>query len=64
MDIHKHTTGDCWLKYQAGWDNVTDRSKTNLKVNHRGKFSAEFRAEHKTSPELVPWIAGVIPGKA
>mmetsp|Transcript_19406 Transcript_19406/g.42030 ORF Transcript_19406/g.42030 Transcript_19406/m.42030 type:complete len:260 (+) Transcript_19406:126-905(+) len=60
MDIHTHTTGDCWLKYQATWDGEVDRSKTNLKVNHRGKFTPEFRAEHKTSPEYVPWVAGLV----
>ncbi len=37
-----------------------DRAKTNLKVNHRHKFSTAFRAEHKTAPELVPWIAGLV----
>ncbi|KXZ47567.1 hypothetical protein GPECTOR_34g726 [Gonium pectorale] len=61
MDIHNHTTGDCWLKHQEKWDNNPDRSKSNLEVNHQGKFSAEFRAVHKTAPELVPWVAGIVP---
>jgi len=30
MDIHNHTTGDCWLKHQSGWDGDTDRKTTNL----------------------------------
>lgn len=39
--------------------------RSNLKINHQGKFSDEFRREHKTSPEMVPWWAGVNPaGKA
>jgi hypothetical protein len=57
MDIHEHTTGDCWLKHQAGLK--PDRS--NLKINHKGKFSQEFKREHKTAPDLIPWTAGVIP---
>lgn len=62
MDIHNHTTGDCWLKHQAKWDNNPDLTQSNLEINHSGKFSAEFRATHKTSPEMVPWVAGLIPG--
>ncbi|MEW5315469.1 MAG: hypothetical protein WDW38_006895 [Sanguina aurantia] len=49
MDIHAHTTG-------GGW-----RIELDAVVNHRGRFSPEFRREHVTSPELVPWVAGVIP---
>ena len=45
-----HTTGECWLKYQAGWDNVVDRQRTNLAVNRRGPFSDDFRNEHRTAP--------------
>ncbi|GAX84062.1 hypothetical protein CEUSTIGMA_g11486.t1 [Chlamydomonas eustigma] len=63
MDIHEHRTGDCWLKYQAAWDGEVDRAKTNLEINHRGKFTPELRAEHKTAPELVPWTAGLIKPK-
>lgn len=60
MDIHDHTTGDCWLKYQAQWDGITDLKTTNLKINHRDKFSDAFKAEHKTAPDYVPWISGLI----
>ncbi|GLI66469.1 hypothetical protein VaNZ11_010312 [Volvox africanus] len=63
MDIHNHTTGDCWLKHQAKWDNNPDRAKSNLEVNHQGAFPADFREVHKTAPELVPWVAGVVPVK-
>ncbi|KAG2495416.1 hypothetical protein HYH03_006363 [Edaphochlamys debaryana] len=63
MDIHNHTTGDCWLKHQEKWDNNPDLTKSNLEINHEGRFSAEFRATHKTSPEFVPWWAGVVPVK-
>lgn len=60
-DIHNHTTGTCWLKYQEGWDNNVDLSKSNLKANHRGKYSEEFRSIHKTAPVDTQWVAGVIP---
>ncbi|PRW57001.1 hypothetical protein C2E21_4332 [Chlorella sorokiniana] len=60
-DIWNHTTGECWLKYQAEWDNVVDRERTNLAVNRRGRYPDEFRNEHKTSPDKVQWTAGVIP---
>ncbi|PNH05196.1 hypothetical protein TSOC_008576, partial [Tetrabaena socialis] len=63
MDIHNHTTGDCWLKHQQTWDNNPDLKTTNLVVNHRGKFGADFRITHKTSPEFVPWWAGLVPIK-
>ncbi|KAG2432799.1 hypothetical protein HXX76_008533 [Chlamydomonas incerta] len=58
-----HTTGDCWLKHQDKWDNNPDLSKSNLEINHKGAFTADFRAVHKTSPEMVPWVAGVVPIK-
>ncbi|KAG1663739.1 hypothetical protein FOA52_006108 [Chlamydomonas sp. UWO 241] len=61
MDVWTHTTGDCWLKHQPEWDNNVNRNTTNLKVNHRHKFSSDFRAHHKTSPEFVPWVSGLIP---
>lgn len=60
-DIWNHTTGECWLKYQAGWDGNTDRAATNLEVNDRGAYSAAFRQEHKTAPDMVAWSAGVVP---
>ncbi len=31
-----------------------------LQPNHRGKFDAAFRKEHKTAPEYIPWVAGSI----
>ncbi|PNW77621.1 hypothetical protein CHLRE_10g444750v5 [Chlamydomonas reinhardtii] len=76
MDIHSkrschmchgwslyHTTGDCWLKHQEKWDNNPDLTTSNLEINHKGAFTAEFRAVHKTSPEMVPWVAGLVPIK-
>lgn len=56
MDIHEHRTGDCWLKHQAGLKG----DLSNLKINHKGAFTQEFKREHKTAPELIPWTAGVI----
>lgn len=37
--------------------------RSNLKVNHLGKFSVEFKAEHKSAPVMVPWVAGLVPAK-
>jgi hypothetical protein len=37
--------------------------KTNLKVNFQDKFVPEFRKEHKSAPEYVPWVAGLVPAK-
>ncbi|EFJ46289.1 hypothetical protein VOLCADRAFT_105646 [Volvox carteri f. nagariensis] len=35
-----------------------------MEINHQGAFSADFRAVHRTAPEFVPWVAGVVPVKA
>jgi hypothetical protein len=51
-DIWDHAAHECWLKVQD------DPAKP--KVNHKGDFSAAFRAEHKTAPEKTPWMAGVL----
>lgn len=59
-DIHSHKTGDCWLKFQSQWDQNVDKKKSNLAVNSRGKYSEEYRKEHKTAPEYVAWVAGVV----
>ena len=56
--------GSCWLKKQEAWDGNTDLAATNLQVNHRGDFSAEFRKEHKAAPQKVPWVSGVVSTKA
>mgnify|MGYP006136844153 CR=1 FL=1 len=64
---HKHTFGECWLKWQAS-------SKTLY--GQRGKYSDEFRRRHKNAhlfgqnvdgsprnlsvPTHVPWTGGVI----
>uniref|UniRef100_A0A6U2IG63 Apple domain-containing protein n=1 Tax=Chlamydomonas euryale TaxID=1486919 RepID=A0A6U2IG63_9CHLO len=61
MDIHTHTTGDCWLKYQEHWDNDVNLVSSNLRVNMQGQFPESFRAEHKTAPLWVPWTSGMIP---
>ncbi len=37
--------------------------RSNLKVNHLGKFSDKFKAEHKSAPLMVPWVAGLVPAK-
>ena len=51
-DIWNHSRHECWLKKQADANNPV--------VNHRGAYSAAFRAEHKTAPAKVPWTAGVL----
>uniref|UniRef100_A0A7S3VSA0 Apple domain-containing protein n=1 Tax=Dunaliella tertiolecta TaxID=3047 RepID=A0A7S3VSA0_DUNTE len=48
-DIHTHHTGSCWLKYRE-----------TPKVNSKGDFPPEFRAEHKTAPLKVPQTSGVL----
>ena len=51
-DIWDHSLHECWLKIQD--------DPAAPKINHRGAFSAAFRAEHKTAPEKTPWMAGVL----
>mmetsp|Transcript_50051 Transcript_50051/g.160158 ORF Transcript_50051/g.160158 Transcript_50051/m.160158 type:complete len:172 (+) Transcript_50051:262-777(+) len=60
MDIWNHTTGECWLKYQEGWDGNPDLDSSNIRINQRGAFAAQFRREHRTAPLMVPWTAGVL----
>ena len=57
-DIWPHETGECWLKYQHGWDG----NRSTLAVNDRGRFSDRFREQHTTAPQYVPWVAGALPG--
>lgn len=44
----------CHVHYQKEWHNNPDRAVTNLMVNRRGAYEAEFRAVHTTSPG-GPW---------
>lgn len=51
-DIWNHSLGECWLKVQEDPDSPD--------YIRRGRIKAEFRAVHKTAPEMVDWTAGVL----
>ena len=51
-DAHTHTAGDCWLRF-------TEHPQLP-EVNMRGVQSAAFRKRHPSSPEITPWISGVV----
>lgn len=51
-DAHKHTYGDCWLKWTEApaWP----------EVNMRGSLSEGARERHPNAPVQVQWHAGVV----
>lgn len=51
-DAHRHTRGDCWLKFTEG--------PASPEVNMRGAFPQNYRQRHPTAPEVVQWHAGVL----
>lgn len=51
-DAHKHTEGDCWLKFTEG--------PASPEVNMRGKITVDQKERHPTAPEMVQWHAGVL----
>ena len=51
-DAHKHTLGDCWLKFTE--------APASPEVNMRGRISNDQRARHPTAPEFVQWHSGVL----
>ena len=51
-DVWNHTQFECWLKVQ--------KNPLSPAVNFRGSYPREFRREHKTAPEKVQWMAGVL----
>ncbi|XRB14699.1 hypothetical protein RI054_08g45390 [Pseudoscourfieldia marina] len=54
-DAHKHTKGDCWLKFTE--------LPASPEVNMRGDMDIiqpEFRQRHRSAPARVQWIAGVL----
>lgn len=51
-DAHKHTQGDCWLKFTE--------APASPEVNMRGRISQAQRDRHPSAPALVQWEAGVI----
>ena len=52
-DIHNHTFGECWLKHQR------DPLRAP-KYNQRGTYSEKMRTHHRTAPEAVQWMSGVL----
>eukprot|EP00899_Mesostigma_viride_P007646 jgi/Mesvir1/16883/Mv15765-RA.1 len=55
-DIWNHTLHECWLKVQP--------DPAHPKINMQGKYPPAFKAEHKTAPDMVPWVGGVILDKS
>ena len=51
-DAHKHSRGDCWLKFTE--------VPQSPEVNARGAFSAEFRRRHPEAPDTCQWVSGVL----
>jgi len=51
-DAHKHTGGDCWLKFTE--------APAQPEVNYRGKISEAFKKRHPLAPERVQWVTGVL----
>lgn len=51
-DAHKHSKGDCWLKFTE--------APQNPEFNMRGKISEAMRKRHPTAPASVQWTAGVL----
>lgn len=51
-DAHKHSRGDCWLKFTE--------APASPEVNMRGALSEAQRKKHPTAPKFVQWDAGVL----
>ncbi|KAL6771610.1 hypothetical protein ACKKBG_A27080 [Auxenochlorella protothecoides x Auxenochlorella symbiontica] len=51
-DIHKHSFGDCWLKFTEG--------PAAPEVNMRGELSQRQRSQHPDAPTEVQWHAGAV----
>ena len=51
-DAHKHTKGDCWLKFTEG--------PVNPELNMRGILPPEYRKRHAQAPAVVQWWGGVL----
>lgn len=51
-DAHKHTKGDCWLKFTE--------APASPEVNMRGLISVAQGWRHRNAPKEVQWHAGVL----
>lgn len=51
-DAHKHSRGDCWLKFSE--------AVASPEVNMRGLISVAQRRRHADAPREVQWHAGVL----
>lgn len=51
-DAHKHTKGDCWIKFTEG--------PAYPEINMRGDLPPEFRLRHPNAPNTTQWWGGVI----
>ncbi|KAG1663396.1 hypothetical protein FOA52_011674 [Chlamydomonas sp. UWO 241] len=51
-DAHKHTKGDCWLKFTEG--------PASPELNYRGLLGPGYRVRHPTASDRVQWWGGVV----
>jgi len=51
-DAHKHSKGDCWLKFTE--------APANPEVNMRGRPSKAMQQRHPDAPKEVQWQSGVL----
>ena len=51
-DAHKHTLGDCWLKFTE--------APARPELNMRGRLPDWYRAKHPNAPTEVQWMSGVL----
>jgi hypothetical protein len=51
-DAHKHSQGDCWLKFTE--------APASPEVNMRGRLSKAMQQRHPQAPAAVAWHAGVL----
>ena len=52
-DVWNHSYGECWLKHQA------DPSRPE--AGAYGAYPAGYRRKHRTAPEQVQWMSGLLP---
>eukprot|EP00300_Choanocystis_sp_HF-7_P013227 c18211_g1_i1.p6 GENE.c18211_g1_i1~~c18211_g1_i1.p6 ORF type:complete len:124 (-),score=17.95 c18211_g1_i1:1320-1670(-) len=51
-DAHKHTKGDCWLKFTE--------LPSEPEVNQRGRMKEPYTKRHATWPGQTQWISGAV----
>lgn len=51
-DAHKHTKGDCWIKFTEG--------PASPQINMRGMITPDMKRRHPEAPERAQWWGGVL----